>query len=101
MALCYQQGIKFDFQDAKMGQIQEVIKRTYLESAPNTTLVKKSGVLKRDPGMFAYWTESTVLLTRDNFLHVYPWKDNTILSSKKRQSNQMTDISKRDKGKSE
>ena len=46
--------------------------------------------------MFSYWTDSTVLLTRDNFLHVYPWKDPTALNKHQ----QITDPAK-EKGKSE
>ena len=25
--------------------------------------------------MFSYWTESTVVVTKDKFMHVYPFKD--------------------------
>jgi hypothetical protein len=28
--------------------------------------------------MFSYWTDCSVILTKDNFFHVYPWKDSNI-----------------------
>ena len=32
----------------------------------------------RDPGVFSSWTTSSVILSKDNFLHVYPWKDTSM-----------------------
>jgi len=42
---------------------------------PSSNLLKKAGVLKRDPGVFSAWTEATCAITKDNFMHVYPVKD--------------------------
>ena len=46
-----------------------------MQAAPASNLVTRVGVLKRDPGMFSHWTESTVVVTKDKFMHVYPFKD--------------------------
>jgi hypothetical protein len=46
-----------------------------LEKSPQSNLIRKAGTLLRDPGVFSSWTTSSVILSKDNFLHVYPWRD--------------------------
>ena len=50
-----------------------------LEAPPPSNLVQNIGTLKRDPGIFSGWRETTVCITKDYFLHIYPetQKDNT------------------------
>ena len=57
-----------------------------LDPAPTTCLIQKCGTLKRDPGMFSAWTDCSVILTKDNFFHVYPWKDSNIGNTEQTQN---------------
>jgi len=42
---------------------------------PPSSLIKKSGILQRDPGTFKSWTDSTIIVTKDEFVHVYSFKE--------------------------
>jgi len=55
--------------------VHYILKNTKLDSVPDSNLLKKVGVLRRDPGVFSAWTDATCIITKDNFMHVYPSKD--------------------------
>ena len=73
--LCFKLKIQLDFKRVTIDDVTNVLRTVRLEPAPQSNLVIRVGVLKRDPGMLRQWTESTVVVTKDNFLHVYPFKD--------------------------
>lgn len=75
VTLCYQLGEKLDFNNVTIDDVQKVLRTVRLQAAPASNLVSRVGVLKRDPGMFSTWTDSTVVVTKDKFMHIYPWKD--------------------------
>ena len=52
-----------------------MLRSVKLQAAPGSNLVQRVGVLKRDPGMFSQWVECSVVVTKDKYVHVYPFKD--------------------------
>ena len=75
VTLCYQLNVKLDYSQVTIDDVTKVLRSVKLQAAPASNLVTRVGVLKRDPGMFSHWTESTVVVTKDRFMHVYPFKD--------------------------
>ena len=66
---------KIDIHNVSTSEIHFILQNIKLESPPPSNLVSKIGTLKRAPGFFSSWTEGTVCITKDFFMHVYPWKD--------------------------
>lgn len=75
VTLCYQLGHKLDFNNVSIVEFSKVLREVRLQTPPASNLVTRVGVMKRDPGMFSSWTDSTIVITKDNFMHVYPFKD--------------------------
>jgi hypothetical protein len=75
VTLCYQQHRKINLEQATPGEIQDFLVSVKLEKSPQSNLIRKAGTLLRDPGVFSSWTTSSVILSKDNFLHIYPWRD--------------------------
>ena len=73
--LCFQLKAQINFKRVSIDDVSKVLRSVRLQPAPHSNLVVRVGVLKRDPGMLRQWTESTVIVTKDNFMHVYPFKD--------------------------
>ena len=65
------QNKQIDIQSCAVFEFQHFLEKIKIEVPPSTNLVAYQDVLKRDPGMFSSWSASTVLLTKDNFVHIY------------------------------
>ena len=75
VALCYQMNKKVDVHNVSTSEIHFILQNIKLESPPPSNLVSRIGTLKRDPGMFSAWSETTICITKDFFMHVYPIKN--------------------------
>ena len=53
VSLCYQFHENVDLTNGTNAQIQDFLGKIKLENTPATSLIKKVGVLKRNPGMFS------------------------------------------------
>jgi len=58
-------GANVDFPNAMDADIKELIKMVEFEGAPETNLVIKKGLIKRDSGLFSQFKDATAVLTRD------------------------------------
>ena len=58
-------GANIDFPNATDADIKELIKKVEFEEAPETNLVVKKGLIKRESGLFSQFKDATAVLTRD------------------------------------
>lgn len=54
--------------------IKNLIKKVEFEQAPESKLIVKQSIMKRESGAFARFKDATAILTRDNYLYLFEWK---------------------------
>jgi hypothetical protein len=74
-SICHQVKLNVDLNNIQLDQFFKVLKSVRLDPAPISKLIQRVGLLQRDPGLFKGWKDSTVVLTKDLFVHIYPWYD--------------------------
>lgn len=55
------------------GDIKNLIKKICIADAPESNLVVKKTIVKRESGAFNKLKDGTAVLTRDNYLYVFEW----------------------------
>jgi len=73
--LCFNLKEKPDFNNIDKDFVAQILRSTKLKPAPTSRLVQRTGSLKRYVNFFHGYLESTVVLTRDLFFHVYTFHD--------------------------
>ena len=66
-------GTGIDFMKATDADIKNLIKKSDFEAAPESNLVVKKTIIKRESGAFSKFKEATAILTRDNYLYFFDW----------------------------
>eukprot|EP00347_Sterkiella_histriomuscorum_P012073 403369992 len=62
-----------DFINATDDQIKEFINSVEFEKAPESNLIVKKGIVKRDAGVLNSNKDSTAVFTRDNYIYIFDW----------------------------
>lgn len=62
-----------NFINATDEQIQNFLKSVEFEDPPQSNLIVKKSIVKRDAGVMNSNKDSTAVLTRDNFLYIFDW----------------------------
>jgi hypothetical protein len=58
-------GARVDFMKATDEDIKNLIKKVEFESAPESNLILKKSIVKRESGAFSRFKDATAVLTRD------------------------------------
>jgi hypothetical protein len=62
-----------DFNTVDDLQIKKFIQEMGFDEPPESSLIQKKGIMKRDSGMLGGFKECTVVLTRDHYLYGFDW----------------------------
>lgn len=72
--LCFAADYRPDLNNVSQDVVSKVLS-VQLPKAPLHKQVQKVAIMKQYAGMFSGWRDATVILTRDLYLHVYPFSD--------------------------
>lgn len=69
-----------DVKNIQTSESISILRKQLLPNCPASSLIQKISVLKRDPRILQKWTDATVIVTNDHFMHVlvYSWEDNQV-----------------------
>lgn len=54
-------------------QVKALLMNITFPGAPDSRLIWKKGILKRDGGTLSSFKEATAILTKDFFLYIFDW----------------------------
>lgn len=63
-----------DFTTATNADIKTLLKKIEFEQPPESNLVVKSTIIKREAGLLNSFKDATAVLTRDNYFYIFEWQ---------------------------